>query len=431
MSSNPPARLSPRMAVVMLLALATIAKFIWAATSLGTTDSMLFYFFGESIERHGLAALYTGTTVFNHTPLTAWIIDLLFRASHAYYPHFESFFGQPSGGPGLKLYADYPLFAFTLRLGSILADIALVLGLLHVKKLTGQPPWWALCLFAVSPVSIMVSGFHGNIDPIMVVFLFYAAVAVLTDRPALCGALFAAACNVKIAPILIAPVFLFYWIGRGWRPAAKFMAASGALMLAGAAWGLMNCPAAFIRNVFGYGSYWGTWGVTYLLNVTGVKDFSLVSYTGLTAAQNEVISALKFIIIAGVLVIAWRRRKLGGLDFFGTLTAAYAWLFIFMPGAGPQYMVWFAPFLLLSAPRWWLAFTAASALFMFRFYDTTSHGHFPWDLALPRGPEQPYWAPWTLIPWSLFIALICCEAAAFLRSRKPRPAPPAAMPEAA
>ena len=47
----------------------------------------------------------------------------------------------------------------------------------------------------------MVSGFHGNIDPIMVTFLFFAAVAVVKDRPVLCGVMYAVACNIKIVPL--------------------------------------------------------------------------------------------------------------------------------------------------------------------------------------------------------------------------------------
>jgi uncharacterized membrane protein len=305
-----------------------------------------------------------------------------------------------------------------LRLVCTVADIGLVLGLLHVRKLTGKPPWWTLALFACSPVSIMVSGFHGNIDPIMVMFLFFAAVAVLKDQPVLCGVMFAAACNIKIVPIMVAPVFIFYWIGRGRRPAAIFMAVSGGLMLAGAAWGLINCPAAFVRNVFGYGSYWGGWGVTYWLRKTGMKDFGLMSYTDLTVAQYRVITALKVIMMAGVLTLAWRRRKLGGLEFFTTLGAAFTWIFIFMPGLGPQYMVWFSPFILLLSPGWWTALAVGSSVYMARFYHSTSHYRFPWGVSMPQGPEEPFWGPWTNLVWFTFIALLCCRGASWFLIEK-------------
>ncbi len=397
--------LNPRTGVLVMLGIATGAKALWAATSAGTSDSMLFFYFAKEMERRGMAWLYQASTVFNHTPLTGGFVHLLYDVTHG----------------------DYLHFAMLLRLASVLADIALVLGLLHVKKLTGKPPWWALALYAASPVSIMVSGFHGNIDPIMVMLLFFAGVAVVEDQPVLSGVMFAAASNVKIVPILVAPVFIFYWMGRGRRSATGFIVASGTLMLGGAAWGLVNCPGGFLRNLFGYGSYWGSWGVTYWLRETGISDFRLMSFEGLTPAQNHVITAMKVIMLVGLTVLAWRRRRLGGMEFFTTLGAAFTWIFVAMPGAGVQYMVWYAPFVLLMAPRWWAALTAASVVYMARFYDSTAQHHFPWDLALPHGPEAPYWAPWTNLVWGTFIVLLVCKARGWLliesRGEKAAPGP--------
>src|SRR6185295_16024848 len=92
-------------------------------------------------------------------------------------------------------------FAFLLRLASIIADIAVVVALLRWRaKLGNFPPWWALIVFAASPVSLMVSGFHGNVDPIMVALLFLATIAAACERPVLCGVLFGLAANVKIVP---------------------------------------------------------------------------------------------------------------------------------------------------------------------------------------------------------------------------------------
>lgn len=402
-------RFSPRALVLILLGFATALKTLWAVTSTGTCDAVLFHFFGEAMVKRSLTWLYTGGTAFNHTPLTGWLMKELYLGTSGDYGHFAS----------------------ALRLACILADIALVLGLLRVRELTGKPPWWALALFAVSPVSIMVSGFHGNLDPIMVMFLFFAAVAVLKDRPVLCGLMYAVACNIKIVPIMVAPIFIFYWITRGQRPAARFMITSGALMLAGAAPGLALCPEGFLRNVFGYGSYWGTWGVTYWLRQTGIHDFQTMGFLYLAPLQYRVILVLKAMTLSGVLALAWRRRNLGGLEFFTTLGAAFTWIFIVMPGAGVQYMVWYAPFVLLLSPRWWTALMACSAIYMARFYHSTSHYHFPWDLSLPQGRQLPYWAPWTNLPWITFIALLFCRGRSWLLIEKRHPAPDLSEPPAA
>ena len=385
-------RFSPSTILWILLGVATVLKVLWAVNSVGTTDAVLFYHYGQSIQTYGLKWQYVRDTVFNHTPFTGWVMKELYLATSD----------------------NYPAFAAILRMICTAADIGVVLGMLHLKKLTGQPPWWALWLFAISPVSIMVSGFHGNIDPIMVMFIFFAALAVLREKPLLCGVMYAAACNIKIVPLMLAPVFIFYWMAKGWRPAIRFMASAGALMLAGAAYGLIVCPAGFLRNVLGYGTFWGGWGITFWLRQTGLRDFHIMDYEDLTPAQTHVMLALKILLIAGILVLAWRRRRLGGLDFFKTLAAAFTWIFVVMPGAGPQYMVWFAPFMLLLSPRWWVALTAASAIYMARFYHSTSLYHFPWNMSFPRGPEAPYWAPWSNLPWGTFVALLCSQGAAWL-----------------
>jgi hypothetical protein len=389
-------RFPPRTLVLLLLGVATVVKMLWAANSVGTTDAVLFYHFGRSIQNHGLTWQYINDLDFNHTPFTGWMVNTLYRV-------------KPD---------NYLVFAAMLRLISILADIALVLGLLHLRKLTGKPPWWALCLFAVSPVSVMVSGFHGNIDPIMVTLLFFASVAVMKDQPVRCAVLYAAACNIKIVPLLLAPVFIAYWLSRGRREAVKFLAVSGSILLAGASWGLIHCPAAFARNVFGYGSFWGGWGVTYWLRQSGAKDFQVMNFEVLTPAQHHVMLALKLVLLAGMLTLAWRRRKLGGMEFFTTISMAFTWIFVTAPGAGAQYMVWFAPFILLAWPRWWAALTVGSAIFMARFYHSTSQYHFPWDMSFPRGPETPYWAPWTNLVWGTFLALLCWQIGVWACGRR-------------
>jgi hypothetical protein len=51
-------------------------------------------------------------------------------------------------------------------------SIVLLLGALallaKLREKTGRPSWWVLGLFAASPISFMVSGFHGNVDSLMV-----------------------------------------------------------------------------------------------------------------------------------------------------------------------------------------------------------------------------------------------------------------------
>ena len=68
-----------------------------------------------------------------------------------------------------------------------------------------------LLMLAICPINIMVAGFHANTDPLMVLFLL-AAVWSLEVRHSvlLCGCCIGMAMNIKIIPLLLLPVLLFY-----------------------------------------------------------------------------------------------------------------------------------------------------------------------------------------------------------------------------
>ena len=377
-------------AVIGVLILMTLLKMLWALNSAGSVDMVLFYNFGKGVDQYGLTEIYKMDEKFNHTPLTGGFAWLLHRIA-----------GD-----------DKMQFAFLLRLASIIADVAVVGALLRWRaKLGNLPPWWALIVFAASPVSLMISGFHGNVDPIMIALLFLATVAAATERPVLCGLLFGLASNVKIVPIVLSPVFFFFWLARPGAAlgALRFAGASGAVMLAGWALPLVVCPRDYIHNVFGYGSTWGVWGLPYLLRQTGWEEVQKIDFKGLTATQNVLASLLKFAAIGGIATVGWLRRKVAPSELAATIGIAWLVFFIFAPGVGVQYMVWAAPFLLLLSARGYTAITAASTAFLFAFYHSTSSGRWPWFLAIPRGPETPMWSAWGVLAWlsfcGVFIAL--------------------------
>src|SRR5205823_2584143 len=129
------------------------------------------------------------------------------------------------------------------------------------------------------------------------------------------------------------------------------------------------------------GSYWGIWGISYLLRLTGRPEFERVSFFGLTPSQNFVMTACKLVIIAAVLALAWRRRSVAGRGLWDSV--AYAWIIFFVvsPGVCAQYLVWLAPFVLLLSPTFYTYLVASSSMFAFVFYDSISKG-LPWNLGV-------------------------------------------------
>ena len=369
--------------IIALALVALTLKLAIAYNTIGTNDAVVFYGFAKVLSQHSLEWTYQHSRYFNHPPLTAYYLRGIYALT-------EQRWCQDIGIH----------FPFLLRLPGIIADFLVVVVLLRMSKTDLRIPTWALALFALSPVSLMVSGFHGNTDPVMVLLLVCAVWMCLRNRPALAGLFFALSCQVKIVPLLFLPAFVFFWLSQ--NRSREFLI-TGAITTCFLWWEpLLNFPVLFAKNVLAYGSYWGIWGITYLFRLTGLTEFSRLSFFDLEPAQNIVISLLKVMIVAAALWIAWRNRQARGPAFVQSL--AYTWLvfFVFAPGVCPQYLIWLAPFILILSPTFYSCMLVASSAFLFAFYNITSGG-LPWSVALSTDEVRERWISWSLLPWIVLI----------------------------
>jgi hypothetical protein len=370
-----------------ILALALVAltlKLALAYNTIGTNDTVLFYGFAKVLSQHSLEWTYQHSRYFNHPPLTAYYLRAIYFVT-------EQRWCQDLGVH----------FPFLLRLPGIVADFFVVLVLLRLTKADVHTPTWALALFALSPVSLMVSGFHGNTDPVMVLPLVCAVWMSVRSRPILAGLFFALSCQIKVVPLLLLPAFVFFWLSQGKIREFLIPAAITTTIV----WlePLLNFPVLFAKNVLAYGSYWGMWGITYCLRLTGLSEFSRVSFIDLEPGQTLVITVLKMTIVIAALIIAWQRRHARGPAFVETLAWTWLMFFILAPGVCPQYLVWLAPFILLVSPSLYTALAISSSIFLFAFYNITSGG-LPWSVALATDESSQPWIVWSLLPWSVLIA---------------------------
>ena len=375
------------LSLVGLALIALMLKLVIAFSSFGTNDVVTFYHFGKALNENGLEWTYRHSMYFNHPPLIAYYLRGIYALT-------EQRWCQDLGIH----------FPFLLRLPGIIADFLVVLVLLRLTKTDLRIPTWALALFALSPVSLMVSGFHGNTDPVMVMFLVLASLFCLRGKSVWCGLFLALSCQIKIIPLLLLPIFFFFWLSR--RRAVSFSLPFVSVSLILWAEPLLKFPTLFARNVLLYGSYWGIWGITYWLRLTNLAMFRMETvFYDISPMESFVVSVLKLIIVAAVLMIAWRRRNLGERALFDSV--AYAWIvfFVFAPGVCAQYMVWLAPFALVLSPVFYGWLAASSSLFLFFFYNVNA-GQFPWYGVISDGRHGD-WAPWSLWPWTtLLIGLI-------------------------
>ncbi len=372
---------------------AFVLKLAIAYNTFGTNDVAAFYMFAGSLREHGLEWTYrngviffSNFPVFNHPPLTAYYLELIGNLSRS------------------QFFQDYGLtFPFLLRLPGIVSDLIAVLVLTRIRDLTPerQIPTWAMLLFALSPVSIMVSGFHGNTDPILVMFLLLAALMCLRDRPVLCGIFFALSCQIKIIPLILLPIPFFFWLKRG--AAVRFVVPFALLNLALWIQPLTKFPALFLRNVFSYNGYWGGWGISYCLKLTHWSQVG-GSFFNLPTAAMIVAWTLKVGIICAAIMIGWRRCHLSERALLDSI--AYAWIFLFVlaPSICAQYMVWLAPFVLILSPKFYGWLTLATTAMLFFFYNNLTGG-LPWYIGIARNNanEASSTNVWMLWAWATLL----------------------------
>jgi len=226
--------------------------------------------------------------------------------------------------------------------------------------------------FVLCPAAIVIAGFHGNSDPIVVAFLIWAVYGAEAGwRPTLTGLLFAAACSVKVWPLFLIPAFCLRL--PTWRQRAAFLASAAAGGLAFGAPYTFQFPVLIAKTVFGYRSIGGWWGLSGF--IPGYDHF------GTPLAFTAVALISVYLHRAG-----WRLHEVTG--------GAIALFLVLTPGFGVQYLAWILPFCFVFGWRFVTGFYAISTTLLLLAYTHWSGG-FPWyfaDLLRPGAAQS-----WTVV----------------------------------
>src|SRR5690606_25504088 len=108
-----------------------------------------------------------------------------------------------------------------------------------------SPPYWSLGLFALSPVSFMVSGYHGNVDSVLVFLLLVAVWMCVEKKPVFCSIAVGLACQIKVVALILTPIFLmFWWHQKHWK---SFFIITSSIIIAGWSAALFTAPVEFYK----------------------------------------------------------------------------------------------------------------------------------------------------------------------------------------
>ncbi len=219
-----------RALIILAAAIAFAVKILLAFKTYGTNDVYTY-------ERFGLWSRYFGVDLYgiapdlNHPPSMLHVLSFLLWVSERTHLPFH----------------------FVLRLPGILADVGslwLVCRILG-ERIAEKSVFIAVLIIAIAPTHILISGFHGNTDPIMIFFVMAAVwLAGYRDNPAAGGAAYGMAFCIKIAPVILVPVLFLSLAGM--RKRVEFFAAAAGVVVV--AWSpyVFQQPSLVIHHVFGY-----------------------------------------------------------------------------------------------------------------------------------------------------------------------------------
>ena len=199
----------------------------------------------------------------------------------------------------------------------------------------------ARILYALNPLALLVSAWHGQIEPIAIMLGLSALLLARRQHALWAGIVLGFAVASKSWPLLFAPgVFRDIPRGRWWQTALGAVAVLAALLLSGP----LLLHASIRRDVatiLGYRSLLGAWGWT------GILRYLHLAGLGFAGPHVDALQHVGTLITAVTLVaVVLVFRRCSGPDL--TVAALLAFLAVTV-GFGAQYLLW--PAALLYASR--------------------------------------------------------------------------------
>jgi 4-amino-4-deoxy-L-arabinose transferase-like glycosyltransferase len=342
-----------RVAVFLSAVVATALKLEIAAHTFGTNDVHYWRQFAWGARHFGPVGIYGhqfAAPVYNHGPLAGWMLVAI----------------------NWLVDNGVASFPFLIRVPACLADLVTALLMFELVRLVRSATQAAIAAVLVvsSPVLFVVSGFHGNTDPVFVMFMLLSVYLIVARGWTLAaGVAFAAAVSIKLVPVVLGPVLLVMLIRLGWRRLAAFVSGGAVVFL------LLWLPVivsrwdGFRRQVLGYnGVFARQWGLVQFLTWAHLPAGTVAWLVGPGRFGILIVSAL------AAAAVAWRRSDalvpaVGlSLVLFLLLSSAFAMQYLAWPLAG-AYLIdtWTAT-----------GYNVAASIFIVVVYDHWNRA-LPWD----------------------------------------------------
>jgi hypothetical protein len=252
-------------------------------------------------------------------------------------------------------------FPVLVKLPVVAADLAIVWLLLGWPGAGAAAAW----VYALNPVSLLVTGFHGQFDALMLACVLLSLRLHGDGRHDASAIALATAIALKSFPILLLPLFLAQ--AGGLRAASRYaLLALGPVAALLAPFALAD-PRALVRELLGYG---------------GVADFGWIAlvrgldwlHSGVLARSEArhwplLVPAAKLAFLAGygaLLALVWRGRLRWPLP--QAALAVFLSFQVLYGALSAQYLLWVVPLAALAADAFLVAYSAAATAALVGFY---------------------------------------------------------------
>ena len=255
-------------------------------------------------------------------------------------------------------------FPFVVKWAFIAADVLIIVVIYQwLNKENQYSPTLGASLYAINPIAIYISAYHGQFDSVPILFGLLALM-VSSSSPVLSGMWLGLGIWVKSWPVLIAPSILIK-LSR-WKQRLIF----GIMLMIIPIIGIgiytllfnADCLQLLIRAL-GYNHGIGVWGYTYLLRL-----LSLIfpATKGVISAYFAISRFITLAILTFVFLKVYKKQDTLGV----TLTILISFL-AFTHAFSIQYLLWVIPFAIIEKDILWLRrYTLAALSYCFLVYNT-------------------------------------------------------------
>jgi Glycosyltransferase family 87 len=328
-------------ALLAAAAVGVLARVVVIAISSGSNDMATWAQFAEHINAKGLWQTYRDIEYFNHPPLMGLLA---------------------AGFMKLSVWLHVP-FRVLWKLPPLAADLCALRLLWGCFRPRGK--LWAagaVALFSINPISISVTAFHGNTDSVCALLCLCAALLHRRHQPFLAGLGLAAAINVKVFPLVLAPGFLLLCSNP--RAALRFLLGLG-LGCVPLAVACAVVPKEFVDNTLRYNSQLDRWGVNaWALDAQAQYPH----FFRLITEQYRRIGRFVILVVAGLFALLGRSVRWDAVRVAALSLAAFLF---FAPGFGVQYLVWPVPLLAAASLEysvWWAVLGGSFTVLLYQSF---------------------------------------------------------------